>query len=123
MMHNIDIAVETKYLGLRSRDEEKRYAFSYTITIANNSAEQVQLLSRHWIIKDSDIGEEEVHGPGVVGQTPLIMAGDSFTYSSGAILKSPVGTMHGSYHFIDADNQPFDVEIPMFRLAVASLLH
>ncbi len=122
-MKDISISVETQYLEPQSEPGESQYAFSYTITISNDGADTVQLLSRHWVICDGNEDIEEVHGPGVVGQSPLIPAGESFTYTSGVMLKTPVGQMRGSYDFIDANNQPFAVPIPDFHLAVDAVLH
>lgn len=123
----IDIQVATRYIGQQSalRDEdEKEYAFSYTITITNNTSGTVQLLSRHWIITDGNNHVEEVRGPGVVGQTPVIDPGESFSYTSGALVKTPAGSsMKGSYQFIDDQQKPFDVEIPEFRLSAVRVLH
>jgi ApaG protein len=123
MTHAIFISVDTKYLGHPMKPHEDKYAFSYTITIHNQGDETVQLLSRHWIIQDGDNDVQEVHGPGVVGQTPVIPSGKSFTYTSGTVVKTPVGIMHGTYHFVDSHSQPFDVAIPLFRLVVKAVLH
>lgn len=123
MPHSIRISVDTKYLGHPIKPHDDQYAFSYTITIHNQGDESVQLMSRHWIIQDGNNEVQEVHGPGVVGQTPIIPAGKSFTYTSGAVVKTPVGSMRGTYYFIDAQHQPFDVQIPLFRLAVDAVLH
>lgn len=119
----IFISVDTKYLGHPVKPHEEKFAFAYTVTIHNQGDENVQLLSRHWIIQDGDNDIQEVHGPGVIGQTPVIPPGKSFTYTSGAVVKTPVGVMHGTYHFIDSHNRPFDVAIPLFRLAVEAVLH
>ena len=119
---NIAIEVETQYIG-QSKPNDNKHAFSYTITISNDGDETVQLLSRHWIISDGNNEVEEVHGSGVVGQTPIIPAGESFTYSSGALIKTEQGTMEGSYQFIDHSNNPFEVQIPIFRLSVDGVLH
>ncbi|MCB1615683.1 MAG: Co2+/Mg2+ efflux protein ApaG, partial [Pseudomonadales bacterium] len=105
-MRTIDIKVVTRYLGQQPSmiDEDiKEYAFSYTITISNHSDDTVQLISRHWIITDGNNHVEEVRGPGVVGKTPILEPGESFTYTSGALVKTPAGSsMKGSYQFIDS---------------------
>lgn len=119
----IAIKVETQYLGHPLKPHEDKYAFSYTITIHNQSDEEVQLLSRHWIILDGNNHRQEVHGPGVVGQMPVIGPGKSFTYTSGAVVDTPVGTMQGTYQFVDSQHRPFEVPIPVFRLAVEAVLH
>jgi len=123
MTHAISISVDTKYLGHPMKPHEEKYAFAYTVTIHNQGDETVQLLSRHWVIQDGDNNIQEVHGPGVVGQTPMIPPGKSFTYTSGTVVKTPIGIMRGTYYFVDSHNQPFDVAIPLFRLAVEAVLH
>ena len=122
-MLNINISTQTKFLEQQSEISDNRFAFAYTITIKNGSDETIQLLSRHWVLTDGNEEIQEVHGEGVVGQKPHIPAGESFSYSSGAILKTSVGTMQGSYQFIDTNKQPFDIEIPTFRLAKMQDLH
>ncbi len=117
------VTVDTQYLGHPVEPHNDKYAFAYTITIHNQGDENIQLLSRHWIIEDGNNVVQEVHGPGVVGKTPIIAAGKSFTYTSGTVVKTPIGVMHGTYHFIDSQNRPFDVPIPLFRLAVETILH
>lgn len=123
MSHAITISVNTQYLGHPVKPHENKYAFAYTVTIHNQGEETVQLLSRHWVIQDGNNEIQEVHGPGVVGQTPIIAAGKSFTYTSGTVVNTPVGVMRGSYQFIDARQRPFEVDIPLFRLAVEAILH
>lgn len=117
------VTVDTRYLGRPVKPHEDKYAFSYTVTIHNQGEERVQLLSRHWIIEDGNHHIQEVHGPGVVGKTPIIVPGQSFTYTSGTMMNTPVGMMHGTYQFIDSQNKPFEVAIPLFRLAVEAVLH
>ena len=122
-MYDITVTADTQFLEQQSSLEKNRYAFAYTITISNNDSQSVQLLSRHWVITDGDEQIQEVHGEGVVGQKPRIPAGESFSYTSGAVLGTPVGTMHGSYQLIDEDNKPFDVEIQPFLLAQERVVH
>ena len=119
----IHITVESRHLSQESDPSAQRYVFAYTITIENNSNEASQLLNRHWIITDGQGDIEEVQGPGVVGQQPRIQPGEGFRYSSGAILKTPVGVMHGKYEFVTDAGHHFDVEIPQFSLAVSALVH
>ena len=119
----IHITVESWHLPQESDLSAQRYVFAYTITIENNSNEASQLLNRHWIITDGQGDIEEVQGPGVVGQQPRIQPGEGFRYSSGAILKTPVGVMQGKYEFVTDAGHHFDVEIPQFSLAVSALVH
>ena len=120
---DIHITVECRHLPHESDPSAQRYVFAYTITIENNSNEASQLLNRHWIITDGQGDIEEVQGPGVVGQQPRIQPGQGFRYSSGAILKTPVGVMQGKYEFVTDAGHHFDVEIPQFSLAVSALVH
>ena len=119
----IHITVESRHLPQESDPSAQRYVFAYTITIENNSNEASQLLNRLWIITDGQGDIEEVQGPGVVGQQPRIQPGEGFRYSSGAILKTPVGVMQGKYEFVTDAGHHFDVEIPQFSLAVSALVH
>lgn len=127
----IDIQVVSTYLRAHSRPEQQQYAFAYTITISNKAQETVQLLSRHWIITDAEGAVQEVRGEGVVGEQPVIAPGESFRYTSGATLATPVGCMEGSYTMTPCanDGQPlpdrnrFDVPIPAFSLHTPTALH
>jgi ApaG protein len=121
--HCIDILVRTEYLPGQSRPDEARYAFAYHIRIRNDGTVGAQLLTRHWVITDADQQVQKVRGEGVVGKQPRLAPGESFTYSSGAVLRTPVGAMHGSYAFIDADGITFDAPISPFTLAVPGLLN
>ena len=120
--HKIRIDVETSYLGDQSDPREQRYVFAYTITIRNEGGQPATLLRRHWIITDANGGVKEVRGDGVVGEQPRLEPGQGFRYSSGAVLETPVGTMQGSYQMIDADGEPFEAPIPLFRLAMPGIL-
>ena len=120
--HKIRIDVETSYLGEQSNPREQRYVFAYTITILNEGGQPATLLKRHWIITDANGGVKEVRGEGVVGEQPRLEPGQGFRYSSGAVLETPVGTMQGSYQMIDADGEPFEAPIPLFRLAMPGIL-
>jgi ApaG protein len=122
-MHKMSISTETEYLDEDSSSEQSRFTFAYTMTIRNHGESPVQLLRRHWIITDGNEEVQEVEGDGVVGLRPIIEPGDAFTYTSAAMIHTDVGTMHGSYFFIDANGKPFDVEIPAFRLANIMQLH
>jgi ApaG protein len=119
----IEVKVVTQYLDDQSNPAEQRFAFAYTITLRNHGFATAQLISRHWIITDA-LGETyEVKGLGVVGQQPLLAADQAFEYTSGSVMKTPVGTMRGHYHWVLEDGTPFAVEIPEFALAVPHVLH
>ncbi len=121
--HRIKIDVLTEYIDSQSDPDERRYAFAYTITILNEGAVSAKLISRHWIITDSDGKVQEVRGKGVVGEQPLLEPGQGFRYSSGAIIETPVGTMQGSYQMQAEDGVEFDAPIAAFRLAKPGMLH
>ena len=112
----IRIRVTPQYLEDQSSPEDSEFLWAYTIDIANESDETVQLRSRVWRITDGQGQTEEVRGPGVVGETPVIQPGKSFSYTSGCPLRTPSGIMVGSYQMVDAKGQLFDVEIPAFSL-------
>ena len=120
--HKIRVEVSTSYLDEQSSPSEQRYVFSYTITIRNEGQRSAKLLTRHWIITDSNGRVKEVRGEGVVGEQPHLEPGQGFRYSSGAVLETPVGTMEGSYQMVDADGQHFDAPIAPFRLAIPGIL-
>jgi ApaG protein len=127
----VGVNVLTTYLPSHSLPEEDQYTFAYTITISNAGDVPVQLLSRHWIITDADGDAQEVRGEGVVGEQPVIESGQSFRYTSGATLATPVGCMEGSYYMvvrepmeIDPRDLPtFEVPIPAFSLHTPTGLH
>jgi ApaG protein len=112
----IEVRVQPQYLPEQSSPLEEVYGFAYTITIANVGDEPAQLISRHWIITDADSHIEEVKGLGVVGHQPLLKPGEAFEYTSGCRLRTPTGTMEGSYRFVTEEGQPFDVQIAAFVL-------
>ncbi len=119
----IEIKVQTKYVVEQSAPDEDRYVFAYAIRIFHHGGEPCQLLSRHWVITDGAGEVEEVRGEGVVGKQPRLVDGETFEYTSGAILKTPVGTMQGSYRFKSDNGQTFDVPIDVFSLNVPHLVH
>jgi ApaG protein len=121
--HKIRVEVETSYLEDQSEPRERRFVFSYTITIRNEGEVPAKLMTRHWVITDSDGHVREVRGDGVVGEQPYLLPGQGFRYSSGAVLETPVGSMHGSYQMIGDDGARFDAPIPAFRLAIPGMLH
>ncbi len=120
---NINIKVNTNYIHEQSEPDDSRYVFSYTITISNQGNIAARLLSRHWVITDSNGKIQEVTGDGVVGEQPKLKPGEEFIYSSGAIIETPVGAMQGKY-FMEAENGiNFDASIAPFTLAVPGMLH
>ncbi|HXE79121.1 MAG TPA: Co2+/Mg2+ efflux protein ApaG [Vicinamibacterales bacterium] len=114
----IRVEVTSAYLPERSAPEEGRYLFAYFVRISNVGTERAQLVSRHWIITDADGDEEQVVGPGVVGEQPILNPGDTFEYSSFCPLPTPVGSMRGSYQMVTASGERFDATIAPFTLAV-----
>ena len=120
---SINISVKTAYLEQHSEPHNKRFAFSYTVTIENTSDQAAQLISRHWIITDANNAVQEVQGMGVIGQQPRILPGDSYTYSSGSVLETQAGTMEGSYQMQTDSGDNFDVAIPTFLLKSPQALH
>lgn len=117
------VQVQSAWIPSQSVPEEERYVFAYTITIRNLGRTAVQLLSRYWLITNGNGRETEVQGEGVVGEQPHIQPGSEFQYTSGAVIETPMGTMQGHYEMIDSAGEAFQVEIPVFRLAVASHIH
>lgn len=119
----IQIVALVKHLAEQSDEAENRYVFSYTITLTNNGNSTVQLLSRHWVITDGNNQVQEVRGQGVVGEQPVIKPGQSFGYTSGTVLSTPVGTMSGSYQMVSEEGTKFEASIPKFVLSVPRVLH
>lgn len=117
MSQSIMVSVETEFIATQMVENESNYVFSYTISIANNSDEAVKLLSRYWLITDADNKTSTVTGEGVIGKQPVISPDETYTYTSGCILKTPVGTMQGHYMMLNNDNSIQQVEIPVFGLA------
>ncbi len=114
--YQLRVEVRPEYLPDQSAPEEGVYSFAYTITIINAGEVPAQLISRHWHITDAQGQIEEVKGLGVVGHQPLLRPGESFQYTSGCRLRTPSGTMHGSYFAVAEDGERFETEIPMFVL-------
>ena len=119
----IRVEVETSYLEEQSDPRDKRFVFSYTITIRNEGPVPARLLTRHWIITDANGNVKETRGDGVVGEQPYLKPGQGFRYSSGAVIETPVGTMQGSYQMMADDGQQFDATIAPFRLAMPGVLN
>ncbi|MET0067522.1 MAG: Co2+/Mg2+ efflux protein ApaG [Candidatus Thiodiazotropha sp.] len=121
--HQIDVHVESRYVEAQSLPTEHRFVFSYTVTIRNEGSTTARLLKRHWIITDANGKIQEVRGEGVVGEQPQLNPGETFRYTSGTVLDTPVGSMQGSYDMIDAHGNHFDAMIPAFSLARPGSLH
>lgn len=117
------IETETRYVERESDPVRQRFVFAYTVTIRNEGDEAGRLMHRHWWVTDGQGDVQEVDGPGVVGQQPRIPPGESFRYTSAALLTTPVGAMHGHYEFQNDDGEDFRVDIPAFTLSVPSVLH
>ncbi|WP_417691165.1 Co2+/Mg2+ efflux protein ApaG [Pseudidiomarina sp.] len=122
-MSTIAIDVKTHYLAAQSDPDNGQYVFAYTITITNQGEASVQLLNRAWRITDADHKITRVAGDGVVGEQPHIAPGESYSYTSGTVLATPIGTMEGHYGMMHADGSKFEAKIPSFRLAVPNILH
>jgi len=114
--YQFHVEVQPEYLPEQSEPAQGRYGFAYTITVRNTGQVAAQLVSRHWLISDARGHTEEVKGLGVVGQQPLLRPGESFQYTSGCQLRTPSGTMHGSYFCVAEDGERFEVAIPLFVL-------
>jgi len=121
--YDIQISVSTQYIKAESNPEASRYIFSYTITIKNTGDIAAKLLNRHWIITDANNRVQEVRGKGVIGEQPYLKPGDSFQYTSGTMLETPVGSMQGSYQMIADDGHNFDAIIEPFSLALPRMLN
>src|SRR3984885_1139541 len=112
----IGVSVEPTYLEARSSPRSSQYFWAYLVTIENQGRETVQLLSRHWMISNARGELNEVKGPGVVGEQPVLEPGESYQYTSGAPLNTPWGLMGGSYQMESVSGERFDIEIPTFSL-------
>ncbi len=119
----IVVSVETQFIEDQSDPIDDRYVFSYTITIRNSGCKPARLLTRHWIITDANGKVQEVKGKGVVGEQPNLQPGEAFRYTSGTMLETPVGSMHGSYGMVSSDGELFDARIEQFILSMPRTLH
>jgi ApaG protein len=122
-LNNIRVDVETRYIEDQSNPEQNYYMFAYTITIQNEGQQSAQLLTRHWVITDSNQKVQEVRGDGVVGEQPLLKPGEQFVYTSGTMLETAVGTMKGSYQMLADDGLQFDATVDEFVLSTPRVLH
>ncbi len=121
--YEIQVGTQVEYIPEQSSEEQDRYVFAYTITITNTGSIPAQLISRHWIITDASNSVQEVRGLGVVGEQPLLKPGESFEYTSGSAINTPVGTMKGSYQMVAEDGTKFDATITEFTLSMPRILH
>jgi ApaG protein len=121
--YEITVTTRTAYVPEQSDSNSGRYVFAYTITIKNTGSVTAQLISRHWIISDANNQVQEVRGLGVVGEQPLLKPSESFEYTSGTAIATPVGTMRGTYQMVAEDGLQFDATIPEFTLSMPRVLH
>jgi ApaG protein len=119
-LYQILVEVQPRYLPDQSSPEQSLFAFAYTVTLTNTGDVPAQLISRSWNVNDANGQTEKVRGLGVIGQQPLLRPGETFEYTSGTRLRTPTGTMHGSYFFVAEDGERFDIDIPMFVLDALS---
>ncbi len=119
----VEIKAISRFLPDQSDPSANRYVFAYHITISNHSEQTVKLLTRHWIITDAEDKVQEVRGEGVIGQQPVLRPGESFEYTSGCSIATPVGTMKGSYFMEADDGRQFDAPVAEFTLAMPRTLH
>lgn len=119
----IKVSVETFFIEGQSEPDKSKFVFAYTITIKNHSLCSAKLLNRYWLITDADGKETEVEGEGVVGEQPTIAPGESYSYTSGSVLDTPLGTMQGHYTFRNEFGTEFKAPISVFRLSIPNLVH
>jgi ApaG protein len=123
LTNNVRVEVESQYAPEHSQPFQSQWFFYYTVRITNEGVKTVQLLSRHWIITDATGQIEEVKGPGVVGEQPVLTTGESFQYTSGCPLKTSTGVMRGTYQMVTEGGDRFDVEIAPFALHEPYTVH
>jgi ApaG protein len=116
MKNRIIVEANSEYIPAQSNPVREEYFFSYNIKIINNSNQRAKLLSRYWHITDGLGNSEDIHGPGVVGKTPKIRPGESFSYTSFCPIKTPIGSMEGSFRLVNEDKSEFEVEVKKFKL-------
>lgn len=119
----VRVAVVSEFAAARSRPQDQQWFFLYTITITNEGPDTVQLVSRHWVIRNGAGDVDEVRGAGVVGEQPILKPSDSFTYTSGCPLRTSFGTMEGTYQMVTGTGEPFDVRIAPFTLSEPYTVH
>jgi ApaG protein len=123
LTRGVRVKVVSRYSPEHSHPEQNRWFFLYTVEISNEGSVTVQLLSRHWIVENADHQVEEVRGPGVVGQQPVLGPGESFEYTSGCPLTTPFGSMRGTYQMVTQDGGRFDATIAPFTLSEPYTVH
>ena len=121
--YSIDIEISTRYLDEQSAPADNRYVFAYTVRLFNSGDTPAQLLARHWVITDANGRVEEIRGEGVIGEQPRLQPGEDFIYTSGAVLNTIMGTMHGSYLWVSDNGTQFESPIPQFTLSIPRTLH
>ena len=121
--YEISVTARSAFIPEQSDTAHERYVFAYTITITNSGDVPAQLVSRHWIITDANNQVQEVRGLGVIGEQPRLRPNQSFEYTSGTAIGTPVGTMRGSYQMVAEDGTHFDAPIPEFTLSMPRVLH
>jgi len=121
--YNISVTVDSQYIEAESNPEANRFVFAYTVRILNQGDIGAKLISRHWIITDANNRTQEVKGKGVIGEQPYLKPGESFEYTSGTMMETPVGSMQGSYQMIANDEHSFDAIIEPFTLALPKILN
>lgn len=121
--NKIIVTAKPRYIEAQSSADDDRYVFSYTIVIENQGQLTATLLSRHWLITDANGKIQEVTGEGVIGKQPRIRPGESFSYSSGAVVETPVAVMQGQYLLENSDGEQFNTPIPKFTLSIPRVLH
>lgn len=119
----IDVSVKTFFISHQSDPSEHRFVYAYSVTIRNNGDTAAQLLSRYWRITNADNSVQEVQGEGVIGQQPTLEPGEEYTYTSGVVLETEVGTMEGSYEMMTLDGDTFTAPVPAFALVPPHALH
>jgi ApaG protein len=121
--NKIIVEVSPQYIEAQSSPKANRYIFAYTITITNVGIIPAKLLSRHWLITDSNGKKQEVKGNGVIGEQPYLKPGESFRYTSGAMIETPVGVMQGKYLMLSDNGDQFQAPIPRFTLSIPRTIH
>lgn len=121
--YKVKVSVESQYIEAESNTEANRYVFAYTVRMENQGNIGVKLISRYWIITDAESRTQEVKGKGVIGEQPYLKPNESFEYTSGTMIETPVGSMQGSYQMIANDEHSFDAIISPFTLAIPKILN
>jgi len=121
--YSIAVEVQSFYLAEQSDPDNRRYVFAYKVTLRNAGNVSAKLVSRHWVISDTNGRVQEVRGDGVVGEQPHLSPGESYHYTSGTVIETPMGSMHGSYQMVADDGVHFEAEIAPFSLSGPGTLH